>query len=372
LIAALSVAAQALASRTQAGLCLLVTALAGGAALLGATPVAGFAFLEAAALCLAALAIATAQSRAERDRAGGALIAFGLGAMLFAAGIGFSGGPMAQAFGLALMTAGALIKAGVAPFHGGFAAVLGDRLSGAPALAALSLALSAMAILMRLIDAAPSPALQAGLALALAALGGFGAVYAALLAAGAANVRAFVGLSIAAQLGCVLIGFAADPAAGLAQAAALIAMACGLCAAIDAIGLNGQERLEGLGRRAPLAAAALSVAGLSISGAPLTAGFLGKWLLIEAVLEQGWWLAAAAVVASGLLAIAAVGSLIERLYFTAPLPADPPTVLPAPQLGRLLALAASIAITIGLGLNAAGWIAWARYAASGFGLEAAP
>jgi multicomponent Na+:H+ antiporter subunit D len=286
--------------------------------------------------------------------------------VLFVTGIGFAGGPGAQAFGLALMAAGALMRSGLAPLHAGFTGIVTDHRSSAPALAATALALAALAILLRLAATAPNPALGQAFVLAMAVIGSVGAVYAALQAAGAASLRAFLGLSLSAQLGCVLIGFAADPAAGLAQAAALVAIAIGLLAAIDALAPLDDHGLDGAGRRAPLAAASLSVAGLSIAGAPLTAGFLSKWLLIEAVLQNGWWPAAAAIVLTALLAIAAVGRLIERLYFADPTPANAPTApLPAPQPLRLLALVASIAASLALGLNAAGWISWARFAAAG-------
>ena len=52
-----------------------------------------------------------------------------------------------------------------------------------------------------------------------------------------------------------------------------------------------------------------------MTGAPLTASFLGKWLSIEAALARGWYWAAAAVVASSFAAVFVAGQIVERLYF---------------------------------------------------------
>jgi multicomponent Na+:H+ antiporter subunit D len=53
-------------------------------------------------------------------------------------------------------------------------------------------------------------------------------------------------------------------------------------------------------------------------GVPGTAGFLSKWLLVEATLEQGLWPIALLIVASSLLAVIYVWKLIETLYLAQP------------------------------------------------------
>ena len=64
--------------------------------------------------------------------------------------------------------------------------------------------------------------------------------------------------------------------------------------------------------------AAMVVAGLSLIGVPGTAGFLSKWLLVEAALAQGMWPIALLIVASSLLAVIYVWKLIETLYLAQP------------------------------------------------------
>jgi multicomponent Na+:H+ antiporter subunit D len=97
-----------------------------------------------------------------------------------------------------------------------------------------------------------------------------------------------------------------------AQTAAALALLGG---AATLGGASSLTALDGLARRAPLASAAMSIGALSLMGAPLTIGFLGRWRLLEAGLGAGWaWTAAAAIFAS-LAAVFFGGRLIERLYF---------------------------------------------------------
>jgi multicomponent Na+:H+ antiporter subunit D len=48
---------------------------------------------------------------------------------------------------------------------------------------------------------------------------------------------------------------------------------------------------------------------------PLTAGFIGKWYLILAALEQGWWWVAAIVLGTSLIAVMYVWRIVEAAWF---------------------------------------------------------
>ncbi len=74
-------------------------------------------------------------------------------------------------------------------------------------------------------------------------------------------------------------------------------------------------QLAGLGRQMPVTSAAFVIAGLSLIGVPGTAGFLSKWLLVQAAFEKGWWWMAFLIVASSLLAIIYIWKFVETLYF---------------------------------------------------------
>ncbi|MHA1569871.1 MAG: monovalent cation/H+ antiporter subunit D family protein [Alphaproteobacteria bacterium] len=78
------------------------------------------------------------------------------------------------------------------------------------------------------------------------------------------------------------------------------------------------EQMAGLGRRMPWTMGAFVVGGLSLIGIPLTVGFISKWYLIQAALERGWWMVAALVLLSSLLAVVYVWRIVEVAYFRAP------------------------------------------------------
>jgi len=78
------------------------------------------------------------------------------------------------------------------------------------------------------------------------------------------------------------------------------------------------EKMAGLGRRMPWTMGAFVVGGLSLIGIPLTVGFISKWYLIQAALERGWWLVAALILLSSLLAVIYVWRVVEVAYFQAP------------------------------------------------------
>lgn len=78
------------------------------------------------------------------------------------------------------------------------------------------------------------------------------------------------------------------------------------------------DRLNGLGKQMPITSAAFVVGGLSLIGVPGTAGFISKWVLLDAAFEKGWWWMAFLIVASSLLAVIYVWKIVELLYFKAP------------------------------------------------------
>ncbi len=86
-------------------------------------------------------------------------------------------------------------------------------------------------------------------------------------------------------------------------------------AIIYRVGACRMEGIHGLGRRMPWTFAAIIIAGLSLVGVPGTAGFISKWYLVLAALEQNAWLLVAVILVGSLLAVVYVGKIIEALYF---------------------------------------------------------
>jgi multicomponent Na+:H+ antiporter subunit D len=86
-------------------------------------------------------------------------------------------------------------------------------------------------------------------------------------------------------------------------------------AIIYRIGACHIKDLHGLGRQMPWTFAAIIIGGLSLIGVPGTAGFISKWYLVVAALEQQAWFAVAVILIGSLLAVVYVGKIIEALYF---------------------------------------------------------
>ena len=82
--------------------------------------------------------------------------------------------------------------------------------------------------------------------------------------------------------------------------------------------------LAGLGRRMPLTAAAILVAGLSLIGVPGTVGFVSKWYLVLGALDGGMWPLAMLVLFGSVLALVYVWRLVEAAWFTRPADDAPP------------------------------------------------
>lgn len=222
--------------------------------------------------------------------------------------------------GVALMLLSLAAKAGAAPLHFWAAAAYGRAgRFGALALGALG-ATGALLALVRIgAHAVTAPDIAGGVS---AMLGGFGAasiVIGSAQAIGARSLQRLAAYGVAVQGGIVLLsaglGTPAGLAAALVQAAAAAAASLALLSGAAVGGVQALEQLDGLGRRAPLAGLAIMAGALSLMGAPLTLGFLGRWRLIEASVGAAWWWAAGVVILASLAGVFYCGRIVERLYF---------------------------------------------------------
>lgn len=178
--------------------------------------------------------------------------------------------------------------------------------------------------------------------------------------------RRLLAWSSIAQVGYMVTGLGLGSRAGLHAALAhivnhaLLKSAAFLVLGTIALRLGTGARtlrvadLAGLARRMPGLALMLLVVGLGLVGMPLTAGFLGKWLLVEALLERELWAAAAAVLVSSLLAVVYVWRLVEPMYAAAPAaPAEAagPALGPALRWGLMLPALLLCAAAVVLGVE---------------------
>ena len=76
------------------------------------------------------------------------------------------------------------------------------------------------------------------------------------------------------------------------------------------------DDMRGLGKRMPLTMGAFVIGGFSLIGVPFTAGFISKWYLIQAALEQGLWPVAVLILTASLMAVVYIWKVVEAVYFS--------------------------------------------------------
>ena len=155
------------------------------------------------------------------------------------------------------------------------------------------------------------------------------AVIAILVASGVAlferNLKRMLAYSSIAQVGYILLGASLVSVSGLTAGILHMfnhALAKGtLFLAVAAFAMRFSrlrlENLAGAGRQMPWTMAAFVLAGLSLIGVPGTAGFISKWLLITAALEEGGlgFLLVGTILVSSLMAVVYIWRVVEVAYF---------------------------------------------------------
>ncbi|MDE0412362.1 MAG: monovalent cation/H+ antiporter subunit D family protein [Gammaproteobacteria bacterium] len=174
------------------------------------------------------------------------------------------------------------------------------------------------------------------------------------------NIKRMLAYSSVAQIGYMTLGIGlGTQAGGIASLVYLLNHALikgGLFLAIACVVFRIQsvqlEDFNGLGRRMPWTMSAILLLGLGLIGVPLTAGFISKWYILSAAIEQDRWLSAIVILGGSLLAILYVWKIVEHAYFRpSPSPArDIPATREAP-LTMLVPLWLLVAGNFYLGLD---------------------
>jgi NADH-quinone oxidoreductase subunit N len=122
--------------------------------------------------------------------------------------------------------------------------------------------------------------------------------------------------------------------------------------------------MAGLSERRPLLAAALTVFLISLTGVPISGGFVGKFYLFNAAVSAGY--APLAIIGMLMSVVSAYYYLrvVVAMYFREPEGAD---IWSPVGTGAALALALSTAVVLGLGIYPGPLMAWARMAARSLG-----
>lgn len=153
--------------------------------------------------------------------------------------------------------------------------------------------------------------------------GSIAVIHGAILAIRQTAVKPLLAWSSLSQIGYLMIGIGLLSATGLMATMihmfnhALIKSALFMAAGI-LLYQTGSLRiaaLSGMGRHMPLTFTAVVIAGLSLIGVPGTVGFVSKWYLVLAAVEQQAWWIVGVVVLGSVMAIVYVWKLIETLYF---------------------------------------------------------
>jgi NADH-quinone oxidoreductase subunit N len=129
------------------------------------------------------------------------------------------------------------------------------------------------------------------------------------------NVKRMLAYSAIAHAGYILVGIVANSELGFNSVlfyiviyTAMNLVAFSIILSLSRKGDTGVslDDYMGLSRSSPFAAAALSIALISLAGIPLTGGFIGKFYIFSAAIQKGY---------IGLAIIAALNSVVSVFYY---------------------------------------------------------
>jgi len=209
--------------------------------------------------------------------------------------------------GVALCVAGLCFKASVAPFH----QWTPDVYEGAPtpvtAFMAVTTKVAAFGVFLRFFDVALINT-QVSWGPALAVLATITILVGNVGALGQSSLKRMLAYSSVAQAGYMLAGVVVATQLGVRASVFYLAAYLFMNMAAFAVVVARERQtdlgdsmaaLAGLGRERPLLAWPMTISMLALAGIPATAGFMGKFYLIDAAVSGGYtWLGVAIVVGS--------------------------------------------------------------------------
>jgi NADH-quinone oxidoreductase subunit N len=209
--------------------------------------------------------------------------------------------------GIALCVAGLCFKSSVAPFH----QWTPDVYEGAPtpvtAFMAVTTKVAALGVFLRFFDVALINT-QGSWGPALAVLATITILVGNMGALGQSSLKRMLAYSSVAQAGYMLAGVVVATQLGVASTVFYLAVYLFMNMGAFAV-ITARERetnlgdsisaLTGLGRERPWLAWPMTISMLALAGIPATAGFIGKFYLIDAAVAGGYtWLGVAIVIGS--------------------------------------------------------------------------
>jgi formate hydrogenlyase subunit 3/multisubunit Na+/H+ antiporter MnhD subunit len=224
---------------------------------------------------------------------------------------------------LAFIVAGLAVKAALFPLHFWMPAAHSNATPVASALLSALVVKGALYVILRI--SIEGGAGMEALRFALAVMGAAAMLWGAWGALRATRLKLLVAQSTVAQIGMITlaIGVAGDNLQqnGLWQAAALLMLSHALAKAAMFIAVGriaeelGHDRISGLNRkelRPGAAEFAFAIASVSLIGLPPTAGFIGKWILIDGLIARDAWIWVALVLIGTALSAAYLSRVVSR------------------------------------------------------------
>jgi formate hydrogenlyase subunit 3/multisubunit Na+/H+ antiporter MnhD subunit len=225
--------------------------------------------------------------------------------------------------GLALVTAGLLLKIPAFPMHFWMPAAHSLAASAvSPWLSALVVK-SAFVVLLRVWATEPLAVPAVTAQQLLGALGAAAVLGGGIAALRATQVKRLVAYSTVAQLGLLLLvvplvgagsvdGWTGGAVHAIAHALPKAALLMAVSLLATTMGGATVPHLAGAAARRPVAVLTIGVSAVSLIGLPPTAGFVAKWYLLVGSLGTGQWWWAVTIVVGGLLTAAYLARLLQQ------------------------------------------------------------
>ncbi len=183
------------------------------------------------------------------------------------------------------------------------------------------------------------------------------------------NLKRMLAYSSVAQVGYMVLAVSLATSFGIAagflhlfnHALMKAALFMALGTVFYRIGSVRLSDFAGIGRQMPWTMTAFTLAGLSLIGVPLTAGFISKWYLIIAAMDAGAHWLVPLIVLTSLMAVYYIWRVVEAAWFT-PAPPGHSAVTEAP-LALLVPLWIMVGLNFYFGIDTRLSVAGARAAA---------
>lgn len=237
--------------------------------------------------------------------------------------------PLAVLFAAALMITGLLIKTALFPFHFWLPPAHGGAPAPVSALLSALVIKASFYLIVRLWLSLFEPLTTNAVSQLLGTLGAGAILWGSIMALRQSRLKMLVAYSTVAQIGYLFLLFplASHTDAGSNQSAyqgaILQIMAHGMAKAamfaaagsiILSTGRDEIDYLGGVSSHLPLTLFTFALAGVTLMGLPPSAGFLAKWLLIDAALTSGQWHWIVVIIAGGLLTAASVFKVLRHAF----------------------------------------------------------